>query len=268
MKNILFFDFDDTLYSHRLKTVCQDVQAALARLHTPENIIAIISGRGKESERFIQENLAIEPDYLILMNGQLIFRGHELIHEEFAEASNIKKVIAVAEKLGFACGGYAKDGIVVNTMNPRVVKVWKDFSAELPAVVSTNLAEMPIYQGHLYISRDEADYFSEELKDYIVNWSHKYLVNMIPKEAGKAKAVKWCMSLLGVPFQNSYAFGDGFNDVDMMSAVAHGVAIGDESPALIAAAEYVAPSSDNAGVVNALKYYSLLHEGDQTANYV
>ena len=54
------------------------------------------------------------------------------------------------------------------------------------------------------------------------------------------------------------AFGDGGNDVPMLSHVGLGVAMGNASPEVQAAANYVTTSVDEDGIMNALKHFNIL----------
>lgn len=258
MQNIFFFDFDDTLYSHRTKGVSPMVKAALSRLHHNRDVLVIASGRGRESETFIRDALELEPDYLILMNGQLVLKGTDLIYENFAEADTMRAVLDQAESDGYAYGGYAAEGILVNHTNRRVEQVWFDFKAVPPMVVPSLQKVHRLYQGHLYMNKEEAAGYQQLLEAYIINWSHTYLVNLIPKSAGKSKAIRWLLDALSIARDHAYAFGDGFNDVDMLQAVGHGIAMGTGSEQLKAVAQYVTSPVDQRGVVDALEYFGLL----------
>ena len=258
MRNILFFDFDDTLYSHRAKCVSPAVQAALSRLHCHQQMLVVASGRGRESEQFIRDALGFIPDYLILMNGQLILQGEELVYENFAEAAPMKEMMDLAEQFGYPCGGYYADGILVNEMTIRVEAVWQDFQATPPVVIPHFQNRYSLYQGHLYITKDETASFLDCMQNYVINWSHPYLVNLIPKSAGKSQAIRWLLDTLKIDRDRAYAFGDGFNDLDMLQAVGHGVAMGNGSDRLKAVAQYITSPVDGRGVLDALEHYSLI----------
>lgn len=132
--------------------------------------------------------------------------------------------------------------------------VWKEFGVQEPNVVK-ECKDTPLYQGHLYITKEEANIFKKYLNGYVINWSHSYLVNLIPKNAGKSQAVNWCMETMSIEKSNTFAFGDGFNDNDMLLAVGHGIAMGNAQDNLKEIAEYVTDSVDRDGVFKALQYY-------------
>ena len=118
--------------------------------------------------------------------------------------------------------------------------------------------DTPLYQGHLYITQDEVSLFEPYLDDYITNWSDPCLVNLIPKEAGKSQAVRWCMERYGYAKEDTFAFGDAFNDKDMLLTVGHGIAMGNGDRSIKDIAEFVTKSVDENGIEWALKHYQLL----------
>lgn len=251
---IFFFDFDETLYSHKLKCIPESAKTALYKLRANGDCIIIATGRGEESIPMILRELEFYPDYLIIMNGQIIFKKEEKVFERFIKLASMENIILLAQKNSIVYGGYSSDGIIIDHRNERVEAVWKEFGVPEPKVVK-ECKNTPLYQGHLYIRKDESYIFKEYLDNYVVNWSHPYLVNLIPNNAGKSQAVNWCIEVMGMNRKNTYAFGDGFNDKDMLLAVGHGVAMGNAQEDLKNTAEYVTDSVECDGVIKALRHY-------------
>lgn len=257
IERLLFFDFDDTLYSHALGAIPAPVLERLRRLDGTRELFIVTTGRGPESVDFICNALGFRPPVLALLNGQLIFEGDKQVFEQFIALPSMGAIIERAEAHGFACGGYYRGGELVSRVNERVRAVWRRFGCPLPHVVPDFPKTHALYQGHLYIKKEEATIFGSLLDDYVTNWSDEYLMNLIPKAAGKANAVRWCMERWLCPRENTYAFGDGFNDVDMLLAVGHGIAIGNGTPSLAAAAELVVPGAAEGGLTLALEHYQI-----------
>ncbi|MBW7453653.1 HAD family hydrolase [Paenibacillus sepulcri] len=255
---LIFFDFDDTLYSHTTKGVSRSTRDALIELQSRGHTIVIATGRGPASMPFIQEQLAVPCDTMVFLNGQLIFRKSQKIFERFITLPSMDRMIERVRSCGFAYGGHYEYGEIVDHMNERVEKVWHDFNNKLPKVLNRFERRHPLYQAHLYITKEEANDVQEYLNDYVINWSHEYLVNMISKEAGKSQAVRWLLKEADIPKECSFAFGDGFNDVDMLLSVGHGVAMGNASDALKEVAELVTGSADEDGIRQALTSYGLI----------
>lgn len=258
-KCIFFFDFDDTLYSHITKSVSDNTQKSLLELNRQGHIIVIASGRGREAIKLFHKELSYVPDTLVLLNGQIIFQKEELVYENHITLTDINELYDIARNLDIAYGGHYWDGTIVNKCTERVEKVWEDFGSSMPLICDDFVERHPIYQAHLYITKEEQHKFAGQIEKYIPNWSHEFLVNLIHKSTGKSKAVNWCIKKYGVQQKHTYAFGDGFNDVDMIEAVSHGIAMGNGFPKLKEKAEYVTKAANEDGVYHALKHYGFMN---------
>ncbi len=68
----------------------------------------------------------------------------------------------------------------------------------------------------------------------------------------KASALERYAAALGITATDVLAFGDGFNDVSMLTWAGHGVAVANAHPATLAAADEVTATNDDDGVVRVL----------------
>ena len=71
--------------------------------------------------------------------------------------------------------------------------------------------------------------------------------------ARKSAAALWLCRSLGMGLQDAVAFGDNFNDVDLLRAVGLGVAMGNAPQDVRRQADLVAPSNDEEGVLRCLE---------------
>ena len=87
------------------------------------------------------------------------------------------------------------------------------------------------------------------------NWCR---IEVVPKGYTKATGIAQVCDMLGIARENTYAFGDSTNDLEMLTYVGHGIAMGNGAPAAKAAAEYVTTDIMNHGIKNGLKHYGLI----------
>lgn len=66
--------------------------------------------------------------------------------------------------------------------------------------------------------------------------------------ASKGSALSWLCDHLGIPVAEAVAFGDNINDISMIEAAGTGVAVANAEPEVLAAADVIARSNDEAGV--------------------
>ena len=76
--------------------------------------------------------------------------------------------------------------------------------------------------------------------------------------ADKSDALKAVADKLKVRIENTYAFGDGMNDINMLKAAGHGIAMGNSQAPCKEAAEYVTSDINDDGIYNGLKHYKLI----------
>ena len=87
------------------------------------------------------------------------------------------------------------------------------------------------------------------------------VVEMVPRGFSKATGILQTCSLLGLDVADTYAFGDGQNDMEMIRAAGCGIAMGNATPALKEAADYVTTALDRDGIWNALCHFGLIPGG-------
>ena len=76
-------------------------------------------------------------------------------------------------------------------------------------------------------------------------FSSNIFLEVIPKTSGKGVALHKMCELYGIPFEKSYAFADQDNDISMLWAAAHGVALVNGSHNAKEAADYITFKDNN-----------------------
>jgi hydroxymethylpyrimidine pyrophosphatase-like HAD family hydrolase len=89
-----------------------------------------------------------------------------------------------------------------------------------------------------------------EFADY---YHHGDSVEAFPRGCTKANALELAAAHLGIPTSRCIAMGDSLNDLDMLNAAGHRVAMGNATDALKRAATLVTATSSECGVAEALK---------------
>ena len=75
---------------------------------------------------------------------------------------------------------------------------------------------------------------------------------------GTWSSCKYRFKKLGIPKENSYAFGDGINDKEMLQLVGHGIAMGNAIDEIKAISDDITDSVDNDGIAKAFyKYFKI-----------
>lgn len=255
---MFFFDFDDTLYSHQSKCVPESAQRVLDELAGQGHILVMATGRGREALSMFPKEIRTCPATQILLNGQIIYYQGQVVYENHIAMGDLDGLFGLARSYGIAYGGYTWDGIMANECNQRVKRVWTDFGGPMPQIDARLEKHHRLYQAQLYLSKGERGLLEAELSRFTLNWSHEVLVNLIHCSASKAHGMDWCMKRFSVPREYTYAFGDGFNDVEMIEAAGHGIAMGNSFALLQEKAEYVTDTAAEDGILKAMRHYGFM----------
>ena len=119
----------------------------------------------------------------------------------------------------------------------------------------------PVYQYLLYIDPAEETALNDsgELgRDYHAMRWHPFSVDLLHADGSKARGIKRVCEALGVPLDETMAFGDGLNDVEMFKTVGYGVAMGDAVPELQALAQYQTGTVEEDGIYTALQHLGII----------
>src|SRR5207244_3306413 len=76
---------------------------------------------------------------------------------------------------------------------------------------------------------------------------HPRFLAFIPGGVSKGRAVRWLARRLGVRLGQTMAIGDQHNDLEMIAAVGHGVAMPTAPAEVLAVARHIAPPLDEEG---------------------
>ncbi len=91
----------------------------------------------------------------------------------------------------------------------------------------------------------------------VVWWSPEFC-DIIPATGGKEHGMLRFIEKYGLKAEDSIAFGDGNNDVEMLRYAGIGVALGNGSDDVKAAGDYVTSDIDEDGVFKALQHLGIL----------
>ncbi|MGI6011334.1 MAG: HAD family hydrolase [Ruminococcus sp.] len=89
--------------------------------------------------------------------------------------------------------------------------------------------------------------------DVYITSSVQQLIEISDRRAGKHSGLKYVTEMLHIPPEETAAFGDGDNDVEMLEFAGYGVAVENASEKCRAASSYITKRHDEDGVAYALR---------------
>ena len=109
------------------------------------------------------------------------------------------------------------------------------------------------------VARVERSVKAELATQALVMRSLPYFCEILHPNGGKEDALAWMCDYFGIEHSETIAFGNGYNDIQMLEWVRLGIAVGDAVPEALAVADMIAPPFEEHGVAQMLE--ELLDKG-------
>lgn len=102
------------------------------------------------------------------------------------------------------------------------------------------------------------EYIEKKFDTVRVVCSFNRLIDIMPSDINKGQALREMCKIMGIDPQNTMAFGDTDNDIDMLLASGHGFLMANANKSLHSLVKNIAPSNEEAGVYETLRKYKLI----------
>ena len=147
--------------------------------------------------------------------------------------------------------------IYINFVNDVVCKAQESVSSPVPMIDVYDGEQ--IYQVTSYVTEKEAFQLEADLPDgcKMARWSDGG-VDVIPADSGKTRGMEYFCAYYDIKPEETMAFGDAENDMDMLRYAGIGVAMGNAGARVKDVADYVTTDADEGGIERALRKFRLL----------
>jgi HMP-PP phosphatase len=229
LPRLLAFDLDGTVVEDGGMQVPEPTRRALRRLRAAGVLVAVVTGRDDVPPDVLD---ALAPDAVALHTGSLILRGAAVVHQVSLTAAEIAAVRALRPPSGHLLA--LTRGQVHAELAPLAnAAAWRErwALAHRPFVAFDPLPEtgvMGLWCFHDNIGAWKAGVQAACPHLVIVGAQPPYLDNMNVSPAGvdKGVALRRIASVLGVPLEDTWAFGDSDNDLPMFAVAGRAVQVG------------------------------------------
>ena len=264
MKKAIFFDIDGTLIDciNGHIDLSHQVKQAIRRLQQEGHYAFIATGR---PYAFLSEAiLSFGFDGYILTNGAQVMIGNETIYKEPLDPTFVKNATAEFEQRQIQ---YMLQSDRYSYMKDEYKEYYQFFDnigvSRNYLVSDYQLEDVQTQKIELLCPNDEAmDYCLSLVEqnpeyDYVHSISER-MFELYSKKNTKATGILTALKHLGIPVEQSYAFGDGKNDIEMLSTVGCGIAMGNASDEVKSYAHQVTDSVLEDGVATGIEKYILI----------
>lgn len=274
----VFFDIDGTLLNDR-KNVQKSTIKAIRNLKDQGILVGLATGRGPSFVQPFLENLGL--DFAVTYNGQYIYSRSEIIYTNQLSKTTVYRLIRYAGarrreiSLGTASGllgsgiiglGTSRLGQIVSSLVPRkwAKAIERSFKHFIRRIKPQNIDSLmiilrePIYQVVLVATEGESERIQKQFPRVKLTRSSPYSMDVISEEQSKVKGIERVSQRYGFDLSEVIAFGDSDNDIEMLSQVGIGVAMGNASQQVKENARYTTADNNDDGISKALAHYGLI----------
>lgn len=261
MIKAIFFDIDGTLLSHTTRSVPYSTQIALQ--HLKEKGIYTFIATGRHISEMVDLPIHdLEFEGYITLNGQYCYNRDGIIYDLPIHSHDIHNILKLIDKHPFPCIFVEKELMYINYHNDAVQIVQDAISTPLPDIQDINRAySHPIYQVIPYDITSQKENIILDIMPHCqkTRW-HELAIDIIPKTGGKQNSIREVLKHYDIQPEETMAFGDGHNDIDMFEFVGLSIAMGNATQELKEVASDVTDDIDHDGIYNALVKYNILQK--------
>lgn len=256
MIKAIFFDIDGTLVSFKTHQVYDSTKQTLKALKEKGIKIFIATGRGKDGLDVLED---IEFDGYITLNGQYCYTKEKIIYENTIDRDDLVSLLAYLDHHSFPCGFTLEHTKYFNYRDERVDYIHSiTLNDNHPAADCSHVIDEKVYQCMCFVNEEEEKELMKELPHCISARWHDSFCDISPLGGTKQNGIDKFLEYYGISIAETMAFGDGGNDIPMLSHVGIGVAMGNAKEEVKNISSYVCESVDDDGIRKACEYFKLI----------
>ncbi len=256
MKDILFFDVDGTLYNYE-KRIPQSALDAVKQARQNGFEITIATGRAPFMIEPVLEELEI--DTYVTFNGQYVVYKGEVIFTDSIPKNYLAEIIQFGNERNHPVVFLDDKKMIASIKgNEFIRESLNTLKYPYPVTNPSFYEDHEVYQTLIFMEEADEHLYKDKFSEAnFVRW-HRYSCDILPKAGSKARGIKKVLEKMNIPIENSFAFGDGLNDIEMLQAVGTGVAMGNGHEKVKEIADVVADHVDRDGLAKVMKQLNII----------
>ena len=240
-----FFDIDGTLLSFNTHQVSPGTVRAFDRMHRAGIHTFLSTGRPK----CIVPPMPIDFEAYITMNGALVFTPDTILVSNPIAQKDLENWVDYAKEQSLCTMVFTDKEMYVSQLNQVAMKLRDQLEFPMPKVVSPD--ELCTLQAYQIIAIMPSDHDSQVAtlmpQSRLPRW-HPAFTDIVADGNNKAIGMEAICQHFGIRQEETLAFGDGANDIEMLQWAAIGVAMGNADPIVKEHADRVTTDVDHEGI--------------------
>lgn len=257
-------DMDGTLFNSKTQVDPKTIEV-IKQCQKQGIVFCVASGRDYRSMEDVVNLL--ELDYAISLNGAIV---HDLKHQQTIKEpcftqSEIQQLLDFAQlvkhDLLFAQGQdaywYVPEGVTLSQIRKDHIMSWNEH-VHMIDKDATQIKE-PFRKANMVSNQARLAPILKQFKQSQIPLSAVFsgddIIDFIGIQTSKGNAVRKLMQLLSINQDEVLVFGDSENDISMLQAVTHSVAMSNAKQHVLDCASDVTDTNDNLGVAKGIRKY-------------
>jgi Cof subfamily protein (haloacid dehalogenase superfamily) len=255
-RSLFVFDVDGTLLDSRLR-IRPSTSASVRQLLRKGHRVALASARPPRSVTAISEQLLGSVAEIISLNGAFVTHHQEVLLEQPMPVKAVQELIDMGRTLRLEINLLAGWDWLVEERGPGVdaetgiVGFEPRLVTDLERETDRRVHKVLLIGEHEKVATLRAE-ITSALPGVTPSLSKSTYCEVVAARTSKAGAMEFLAAKFGIPHERVIAFGDGENDLPMITAAGVGVAMGNGMEAVKRAARLVTLSHDEDGIAEAL----------------
>lgn len=264
MKKIAFFDIDGTIYSYG-KKVPKDTIEAIRRFRDKGNLAFICTGRTKSM--IYNDIIEIGFDGIIAGAGTYLEIDNKIIYQYELQEEKVKSIIEFMRKNNIMAIPEGIEAIYfdLDYLLGNYKPIYEIYCKEIGERAKGFFGDIDNYSikaskvsGEILEGGNLEELLKKYEKEFNIVMHGNNFIEMIPRGFSKAFGIEKTIRILDIDIENTYAFGDGMNDYEMLNFVKNGYVMGNATEEFKAMFENITDAFDKGGIYNAMKKHGLI----------
>lgn len=275
MQKLVFFDIDGTLVTTS-NQLPDSTKRAIQELKANGHLPIISTGRPPKMFETIAKELEIES--YISLNGQYIVLNGKQIFANTIPTAALEELISATYEINQRAFLLTEDNVIGNAFMREMI-----LDSDFLTLVYTHLGDLPndvaielfqrmtekplnrtsyeqekILSVFIHTEEKHDTYYQEQFPELHFTRATPHLSEVLMKGAHKGAGMERIVRELGLTMEDTVAFGDSLNDLEMIRTAGIGVAMGNGRQELKEVADFVTTHVADNGIYNGLKKLKLI----------
>ena len=261
---IIFSDIDGTFLTNNHE-VTEKTQTAVKNLLAENKKFVLVSARMPEAIYPITEKIGVKIPIISYSGGLVLTEDEKILYDKKISPDATKNILRELKNYSdISINYYSGRNWFVEKIDDRVQREMKITSATAETSNFSALMEKNILPNKILIMTEpeicakmESE-LGKKFSDLNVVRSSKILLEIMDKTVSKAQGIEILLKHFNFGVENALAFGDNYNDVEMLKFVGCGVAMDNAPQDVKNFADDVTDSNEADGIFNYLVRKNLI----------